>query len=287
MVEPTTDPSSLASEPVARWAAAIARLGAEVPGERLDALATIVATQLRTDPTDTPITPATHGDLPPVVREFVEQFVVDVGGITPDQRTAALGALGADAFVTVQALYVLDLGTRATIAFRHLFGPAFPIATDAPESLWTALEEFMRAVARLTALDPTTTELVRLRGARAHHCRLCQSLRNVEAARAGTDDAFFDQIDDYEHSSLSDRHRGALRLVDAMIWQPSAWPAELATQLHEHFSPAELVELVLDIMRNAANKIAVAFGADDAHVSDGVEYYDTDANGDLVYGLTL
>ena len=55
----------------------------------------------------------------------------------------------------------------------------------------------------------------------------------------------------------------------------------------EHLSPAELVELVLDIMRNAANKIAVAFGADNAHVTEGVEYYDTDANGDLVYGLTL
>ena len=48
-----------------------------------------------------------------------------------------------------------------------------------------------------------------------------------------------------------------------------------------------LVELVLDIMRNAANKIAVAFRADEAHVTEGVEYYDVDDDGQLVYGLTI
>jgi hypothetical protein len=46
------------------------------------------------------------------------------------------------------------------------------------------------------------------------------------------------------------------------------------------------VELVLDVARNAANKIAVAFGADEAHVTDGVEFYDVDERGELVYGLT-
>ena len=38
--------------------------------------------------------------------------------------------------------------------------------------------------------------------------------------------------------------------------------------------------------RNAANKIAVTLGADTAHVSDGVEYFDTDAHGDLLFGVT-
>jgi hypothetical protein len=72
-----------------------------------------------------------------------------------------------------------------------------------------------------------------------------------------------------------------------MTWQPGSWPAGLARRLHEHFSDAELVEMVLDIMRNSANKIAVSFGADDPHVTEGLEYYDTDATGELVYGLTL
>jgi len=109
----------------------------------------------------------------------------------------------------------------------------------------------------------------------------------VDAVRAGGDEAFFDQIDDFETSALSDRHKAALRLVDAMIWSPVAWPAGLAGQLHAQFTDAALVELVLDVVRNAANKIAVAFGADDPHVTDGLEYYATDEDGELVYGLEL
>jgi hypothetical protein len=72
-----------------------------------------------------------------------------------------------------------------------------------------------------------------------------------------------------------------------MVWQPAARPDGLAADHYGHWSPAELVELVLDVVRNAANKIAVAFGADDPHVTEGLEYYDTDAGGDPVYGLTL
>ena len=37
---------------------------------------------------------------------------------------------------------------------------------------------------------------------------------------------------------------------------------------------------------DAANKIAVALGADEARVSDGVEFYDIGPDGQLVYGLT-
>ena len=72
-----------------------------------------------------------------------------------------------------------------------------------------------------------------------------------------------------------------------MIWQPAAYPAELAEQVRAEFTPIEAVEIVLDVMRNAANKIAVAFRADGAHVTEGVEYYDVDDDGQLVYGLTI
>jgi hypothetical protein len=39
---------------------------------------------------------------------------------------------------------------------------------------------------------------------------------------------------------------------------------------------------VLDVARNAANKIAVALAADGARVADGVEFFDLDGSGDLV-----
>ena len=47
------------------------------------------------------------------------------------------------------------------------------------------------------------------------------------------------------------------------------------------------VELVFDVVRNAANRIAVALGADEAHVADGVEYFAVEADGALTYGLPV
>jgi alkylhydroperoxidase family enzyme len=148
-----------------------------------------------------------------------------------------------------------------------------------------ALDDWMRAVARLDVVDPVTTELVRLRGARTHDCRLCRSRRFVRAVRQGADESLFDQVDDYEHSSLSERHKTALRLTDAMLWRPTDYPAGLVQDVHGLFSAAEALELVLDVARNAANKIAVTFGADQPNVAQGVEYYDVDEAGELIYGL--
>ena len=46
-------------------------------------------------------------------------------------------------------------------------------------------------------------------------------------------------------------------------------------------SDAEIVEIVLDLVRNAANKIAVSLGGDEAVVTDGVEFYDVDPSGEV------
>lgn len=276
---------SLAPEPFAAWDHVLAAARASV-GSRERGLGPLVASLLAAD---APHVDAAAGD---PVRAFAEQVVVDVGAVTADQRAAALSALGADAFPFVQHLYVADLGFRTGAAWRQLAGVR-PAAVDRePEGegdgpdLWAALDAFMRAVARLRAVDPLTTEIVRLRGARAHDCRLCRSLRNVRAANDGADESLYDQIDDHERSALAERHKVALRLVDAMIWQPDAYPEGLRADVRAEFTDVEFVEIVLDVARNAANKIAVAFRADDPHVAEGVEYYDVDEQGELVYGLT-
>ena len=221
-----------------------------------------------------------------MVLDFAEQFVLDVSAVTAEQRGAATAALGAEAFPFVQVLYATDFGTRMRSAWRHLFGTDPAAGASSAVELWPALESFMSAVARLDRLDPLTSEVVRLRGARAHNCRLCKSLRNVRAANAGVDEALYDQIEHYQSSALSERHQTALRLVDTMVWEPCSFPVDLPAAVRGSFTDTETVELVLDIARNAANKIAVAFGADEAHVTEGVEFYDVDAAGELVYGLT-
>jgi len=220
-----------------------------------------------------------------VALEVAEQFVVDVAGIDDEQRNRPGSAFGADTFGLVQAIYVADYVPRVRWTLRELIG-LDPLAVEpAGGDLWSALEEFMRTVARLDHLDPVLTELVRLRGARVHDCRLCRSLRNATAVAGGVDEGVADAVDRYEQSDLSDRSKVALRLTDAVIGRPGEIDAHLASAVLAQFDTDEVIELVLDVMRNAGNKIAVCLGADQAHVEFGVEYYDIDANGDPVYGL--
>ncbi len=212
---------------------------------------------------------------------FAEQFVVDVAGTTDDQRAALGAAMGTETFAFVQSLYVVDVFQRGRIALERLFAAPFgPAPAAAQGDLWAALEEFMRVVALGHALDPVTTELVRLRGARAHKCRICQSRLSLRAVEAAGDEALFGA--DADDATLDARHRAALALADAIIWQPTAIDAALVTQVRGALSDAEIVEIVLDLVRNAANKIAVSLGGDEAVVTDGVEFYDVDATGDVV-----
>ncbi|MBM3674262.1 MAG: carboxymuconolactone decarboxylase family protein [Actinobacteria bacterium] len=216
---------------------------------------------------------------------FLEQMVLDVSSITDAERVAAVDALGADAFSVVQWCWSVDVCTRLFYAWRQLFEAVpRPETLDPAPSLWEALESFFAAVARCDELDPVTTELVRLRGARAHDCRLCRSIRSLRAAEGGVTEATYDAVDHYERSALAERHKVALRLVDAIVWQPVAYPSGLAEQVRSQFTPGEAVELVLDVARNGANKIAVALGADAPHVEDGIEYYAIAADGTVVYG---
>jgi alkylhydroperoxidase family enzyme len=246
-----------------------------------------VASQL-CNPAELERTPAPGPDVKPDARSdvcvlFAEQFVVDVSGITDAQRSALWDALGDATVPFVQALYVVDMFQRGRITLARLYdaeyGPALPPATG---DLWAAIEEFLRVVARGSALDPLTTEIVRLRGARAHHCRICQSRLSVRALDSAGDQSPFDAIDDYEHSELSERHKVALRLTDAIITQPAFIDRALVEQVRKHFAPAEQTEIVLDVTRNAANKFAVALGGDEAQVAEGIEFFDVDASGEVV-----
>ncbi len=224
--------------------------------------------------------------------EAVEQFIIDVSAMTDSQRAGVGAAMGAGIFPFFQTVYVFDLDFRFRAARAQLFGARVSQQrTDAdfrshgPVDLWPALDRFLTDVAALNELDPVTTELVRLRGARAHNCRICQSRRDVRAIGGGADESTFDKIDFYEASDLPERQKVALRLTDAMIWQPAAYPADLAAQVRAHFTPPQALEIVLDVVRNAANKVAVALQADQAVVTSGVEYFTVSPAGDLAYGL--
>jgi alkylhydroperoxidase family enzyme len=227
--------------------------------------------------------------------EFTEQFVMDVAGVSDELRAsiaAALGPAALGAFVT--ALYLLDYGQRTQMAVERLFPDVTVtwlaggegIGGDAEKtgvSLQDDLDELMKATARLDSIDMVTTEMVRLRGARRHNCRICQSTRSVKALDAGADEAMFDKIDRYEGSDLADPHKIALRLTDAMITQPGEIDPSLVAQVHGAFTPAQIIEIVADVMRNSAQKVAVALAVDGPHVTSGVELYAITEEGDVEY----
>jgi alkylhydroperoxidase family enzyme len=224
----------------------------------------------------------------PACVAFAEQFVVDVAAVDDEQRAALGAAMGDATFPFVASLYVTDVFQRARITLARVFatpwdGDPAPVAGD----LWAALEDFMRVVALADTLDPLTTELVRLRGARVHQCRVCQSRLSVKATTAAGGTEVFDALDDYEHADFTDRHKAALRLADAVVTQPAFIDDQLVTDVRTHLTDAEIVEIVLDVTRNAANKIAVALGGDAPVVEEGVEWFDLDASGEVVADVEI
>jgi alkylhydroperoxidase family enzyme len=224
-----------------------------------------------------------------VVVEFAEQFSVDVSSIGDDLRARFAAALGNSVAHAVMLTFVADFAPRVRAGLEAL---GLPVPwTDA--IVWdhdsdpadVLLNAFLPAVGRLRALDPLTSEIVRLRGATQHNCRLCKSLREGHALDAGGSESLYAQIELYQTSdALTDRQKAALRYVDALIWSPAAIESEVAAGVRAHYSDAEAFELTLDVMRNASNKIVVSLAADAPRVEQGTERYLIDEDGQMVYG---
>jgi alkylhydroperoxidase family enzyme len=227
-----------------------------------------------------------------VVAEFGEQFSVDVSAITGEQRSRLWKQLGDKTFSLVVQMYIADFVPRVRaglealgVGEQYLRWTQGPISWDhTTEPSDVVFNDFLPAVARMRALDPVTSELVRLRGAAQHNCRLCKSLREGTALDAGGSETLYSDIERYETSKLLDeRAKAALRYTDALIWTPAHLVADVAAEVRARFSEAEAVELTFDVMRNASNKVAVSLGADAAHVEYGTERYLLDADGQTVF----
>ncbi|KGI68886.1 carboxymuconolactone decarboxylase family protein [Mycolicibacterium rufum] len=224
-----------------------------------------------------------------VLTAFAEQFSTDVTGIGDNQRRRLTEAYGDNTFRVVVAVFIADFVPRVWAGCEALGlgrpGSVSEVAWDDDgDPVEQVLGGFVPAVARLRELDALTTEVVRLRGAAAHHCRLCQSLRERHALDDGGSEDLYRQIEDFETAAdLSAAHKAALRYVDALIWSPSQLSDAIVDGVHTHFSEKQAFELTLDVMRNAANKIAVSLAADAPRVAEGTERYEVDEAGQTVF----
>lgn len=211
---------------------------------------------------------------------FAEQFAVDVGGTTEAARAALVQQFGADgARALVSAIYVVEFTQRLQMIAPRLLdddrsapSPAGE-PTVGPAAPGDLLAAYQDSVVRGSTLDPMTTELVRLRCARTHGCRICQTLRLADARAVGVDESVTAQVDFYERSRLPERVKVALRITDAFITRPDTLSEATAAQARVTFDPAERASLCLDITKWSTQKIHVGLG------TDGAEGLETDDDG--------
>jgi alkylhydroperoxidase family enzyme len=227
-----------------------------------------------------------------VVAEFAEQFSVNVSAINVEQRSRLVKALGDSTFGAVVAMYIADFVPRVRAGLEALGVGSEYLGWVGGAVEWdhtsdpsgVVFNDFLPAVARMRALDPVTSELVRLRGATQHNCRLCKSLRESTALDAGGSETLYGDIENFQQSTLLDeRAKAALRYADGLIWTPAHLGADDVVGVRSGFSDDEAVELTFDVMRNASNKIAVSLGGDAPRVEHGTERYLLDVDGQVVY----
>ncbi|WP_448624264.1 carboxymuconolactone decarboxylase family protein [Geodermatophilus sp. URMC 64] len=231
----------------------------------------------------------------PLVRdcgEFAEQFVLDVSGVGEAERDLLRRHLDEPAVTdVVRAFFLVEYALRLELVSTRLFdgpvaGPARrpgARAADPSAALRAALADYQDAVVRGTALDPVLTELVRLRCARTHNCRICWTLRLADAREAGADDAVTAAVDRYETSDLDERTKAALRVTDALITLPTGLSPDAAAAARALLTPKELAELCLDVAKWSTQKVHVALGTDSADRlpldAQGVSFFRFGADG--------
>lgn len=223
--------------------------------------------------------------------DFVEQFVIDVSGITDVDRTILEEHFPGEKmrdFVT--AVYIIEFSYRLKVIAGMLLGEdsSHQIHNETatliePADTRTYLKNYQDAVVRSTDLDPVTTELVRLRCARTHNCRICQTLRLTNARAEGADDLMTAKVDFYENSDLDERFKIALRITDAFITRPDTLTIQSINAAREVFEPTQLAELCLDITKWSTQKIHVALGTDSANSlpknEQGLSFFGFDQDG--------
>lgn len=239
------------------------------------------------------------GEVKEIGRAFAERMSFNVASLDDKLRQDFLATYGPSAFPIAQIIYVADFLPRILHALEELDAgtyaeesaelecdsPGAATESTAVEALGAAFDEWIRVVPRLEGLDPVLTELVRLRGAGHHECRVCQSIRYLPALEAGAADSLMDSVITQASAAQTPAQAAALAFADELLATPGRLSHDVLRAVKDNFLAAAQVELVLDIARNATNKLAVAFAADAPRVETGFEICAADENGELRYGL--
>lgn len=132
----------------------------------------------------------------------------------------------------------------------------------APE-LGAAMSAFMAASLSGAKVDIVTRELIRIYSGQASNCRYCRNLRVAGAVDRGLDEDMVAKLTDFENSDLSDRHKSALRLAHAFLYDPASFDGAMQAELLVHFRSEQIAEMMLDLIRlRPGSKLSIAAGTD-------------------------
>lgn len=238
--------------------------------------------------------------------DFTEQFMVAAREISPEQRQALAAALAvAEPSTFVYGLYINEALVRfltfldvEPLQLRQILAATGPVgeksdrkfiewvAEDAAEtnpSLLAAYYAFNRATCAAHDVDAVTDEIVRLRSAEYHDCKFCQSVRRIVDKPDGTDDLMHEARNYQTSRFLSARQKTALEILDTFLVSPSTIGAELKARIRAHFTPLQLVELLMKEMFWMSNKPMISLGTDPGAVSPAaLTPFEYDAEGNFI-----
>lgn len=240
------------------------------------------------------------------VLDFTELFIVAPGHISSAQRANLAAALGVGEPSTfVYGLYIneamlrfltffdvntpypyglqndtLDVGEKSDRKFIEWVDGE---SSNTDPTLLAAYYAFNRATCSLHGIDELTDEIVRLRSAEYHDCKFCQSVRRIVDKPAETGDLMSEVRDYHASKVLTPRQKAALEVLDAFLVAPANLSATLKARIEQHFTPTQLVELLLKEMFWMSNKPMISLGTDPGAVSaSALTPFEYDGEGNFV-----
>jgi len=132
--------------------------------------------------------------------------------------------------------------------------------TAAPKTM-QAFVDFSTAMAK-DGVEPSLTELVKIRASQLNHCAFCLHMHTREALAQGESEVRLTMLAAWEESPLyTDRERAALAWTDALTLLPQTnAPDAVYEQLQAHFTPEEQTKLTMLIgIINAWNRFGAGF----------------------------
>ena len=116
------------------------------------------------------------------------------------------------------------------------------VRAHAPNAFW-AFADSWKDLFHSGVCDHAIKELCRVYISRTVKCEFCGNQRSIKATTAGLLEQQYDELLNFESSSMyDDRQKAALAYTEAIAWRLETDDA-FWERLHKHFSEAETVEL--------------------------------------------